>query len=212
VEQGIPESSLIQAAYGVDLSHFRPADRPNEGPFRVLFCGAASLRKGVHYLLQAFCELNLPGSELWLIGSVLDELRPFLDRWKHPGIRLLGGQAQNELYRLYQQGSVFCLPSIEDGFAMVLLQAMACGLPVICTTNSAGTDLVQDGTEGYVIPIRDPGALKDRLATLAADEALRHRMGTAALQRVRQGFTWDDYGDRIAAAYEAALRKKRGSG
>jgi glycosyltransferase involved in cell wall biosynthesis len=209
VERGIPESRLIQAAYGVDLSHFRPAEKPHEGPFRVIFCGAVSLRKGVPYLLQAFCELNLPGSELWIIGNVLDELRPFLDRWKHPGIRLCGAHPQNELYRLYQQGSVFVLPSIEEGFGMVLPQAMACGLPVICTPNGAGEDLVEEGREGFIVPIRDVPALKERLAVLASDSALRGRMSAAALARVKSGFTWDDYGDRIMSGYSRALEEQR---
>jgi glycosyltransferase involved in cell wall biosynthesis len=205
LERGFPESKLIQVPYGVDLRLFSPPEKPYDGPFRVMFCGMVCIRKGVHHLLQAFQELNIKGSELWLVGNIESSFRPLLERWKHPGIRVFGSRPQAELKRLYGQCSVFCLPSIEEGWPMVIPQAMACGLPVIVSENTSGTDLIDEGKQGYVTPIRDVAALKDRLATLAADGDLRARMGAAALARVREGFSWDRYGDRMISEYQRVL-------
>ena len=77
LQQGIPEERLIQVPFGVDLTHFYPVPK-EDNTFRIIHCGNISIRKGVHYLLQAFAELNLPGAELWLIGSMTDEIKPFL--------------------------------------------------------------------------------------------------------------------------------------
>ena len=76
LEKGIPENKIIHVPYGVDLSDFKQISK-NDNVFRVIFSGGMSLRKGVHYLLQAFSELNLPNSELLLIGSINDEIKPF---------------------------------------------------------------------------------------------------------------------------------------
>jgi glycosyltransferase involved in cell wall biosynthesis len=89
------------------------------------------------------------------------------------------------------------MPSLEEGFAMVQFQAMACGLPLICTTNTGGEDLItKDGEEGYVVPIRDVEALKEKILYLYENQDIAKEMGQKAKQKVENGFTWDNYGDR----------------
>jgi starch synthase len=94
------------------------------------------------------------------------------------------------------------LPSIEEGLALVQGQALACGCPVLCSTNTGGEDLFTDGMEGFIVPIRDPQALTDRMQQLADDRDLQVRMSEAALQRVRSIGGWTDYGDQ----WEALLK------
>ncbi len=98
---------------------------------------------------------------------------------------------------------VLVLPSIEEGLALVQAQALACGCPVICSTNTGGEDLFSDGVEGFIVPVRDPTALADRMQRLADDPALQETMREAALNRVQSIGGWTDYGDR----WEALLRK-----
>jgi glycosyltransferase involved in cell wall biosynthesis len=98
------------------------------------------------------------------------------------------------------------LPSIEDGFGMVLGQAMACGCPVICTQNTAGDDLIGNGCGGFVVPIRNARAITDRLQQLCDAPDLRDEMGHNALQRVRQLGGWDDYGAKFAELCRALHR------
>ena len=162
ISRGVPAAKLLLAPYGVNLTNFYPVGKPDK-TFRVIHCGQISLRKGVHYLLQAFTELQLPGAELWLIGSLTEEFRPLLQRFASASIRHLGPFPEPELHKYYSQGSVFCLNSIEDGFGMVLVQAMACGLPVITTTNTGAADAVREGRDGFIIPIRDVAALKEKI-------------------------------------------------
>jgi glycosyltransferase involved in cell wall biosynthesis len=91
---------------------------------------------------------------------------------------------------------VLALPSIEEGLALVQAQAMACGCPVVCSTNTGGEDLFTDGVEGFIVPIRDPIALAARLQRLADDPDLQRSMREAALGRVRSIGGWKEYGDR----------------
>ena len=204
LQQGIPEARLIHVPFGVDLTHFYPAPK-QDTVFRIIHCGNISLRKGVHYLLQAFAELNLPRAELWLIGSMTDEIKPFLRQWGSPAIRHQGPFPETELHRYYSQGSVFCLASIEEGLAMVQVQAMACGLPVICTTNTGGADLVREGRDGFILPIRDVDAIKEKILYFYENPEAARQMGESARRRVQAGFSWSDYGHKMIAAYEKIL-------
>jgi len=91
---------------------------------------------------------------------------------------------------------------------MVQPQAMACGLPVIATTNTGAEDIIRDGKDGFVIPIRDVEKLKEKLIYLYENPEICRKIGESAKQRVSQGFTWDDYGDKIINIYENILTQK----
>ncbi|OGW69811.1 MAG: hypothetical protein A3J72_09465 [Nitrospirae bacterium RIFCSPHIGHO2_02_FULL_40_19] len=203
----MPEHKLIHIPYGVDLASFRQI-RKEDKKFRIIHCGGISLRKGVHYLLQAFYELNLPDSELWLIGAMSEEMRPILRRFDNGRVIHKGSYPQKELYKYYSQGSLFVIMSIEEGLAVVEPQAMACGLPVICTTNSGGGDIIRDGLDGFIIAIRDVKTLKEKLTYLYENRDICDAMGRSAKERVSRGFTWDDYGDRVIGAYKKCVGER----
>jgi len=204
LQYGIPEAKLIQIPYGVNLTHFYPIPK-EDNTFRIIHCANLSLRKGVPYLLQAFSELKLKDAELWLIGRVTDEVRPVLSRFASPSIMLKGQFPETELYKYMSQGSVFCLASIEEGLAMVQPMAMACGLPVICTTNTGGADIVRDGLDGFIVPIRDVEALKEKILYFYEHPEAGRNMGESARRRVQAGFSWADYGHKMIAAYQRIL-------
>lgn len=199
VERGIPEGKMIQVPYGVDLSQFRQIPKTDD-VFRVVFVGTMSLRKGIQYLMRAFAQLRLPNSELVLIGSPSPETAPLFEQYAG-SYRYLNHIPFDQLYRYYSQGSVFAMMSLEEGLARVQPQAMACGLPVICTTNTGGEDMVRDGVDGFVIGIRDVDALKEKLTYLYEHPEVAERMGKSAKERVSSGFTWDDYGKRMISEY-----------
>lgn len=205
IERGVPEWKLIQVPYGVDLSHFRQIQK-TDNIFRLIFAGGIGLRKGVPYLLRAFSELKLPQSELLFLGNPSEDIAPILREYEGK-FRWGGSVPQAELYKYYSQSSVFILPSIEEGLGMVQLQAMACGLPVIVTTNTGAEDVVRDGKDGFIIPIRDVEAIKEKILYFYKNPEERERMGRSAKERVSSGFTWKDYGEKIFHAYEHILRK-----
>jgi glycosyltransferase involved in cell wall biosynthesis len=204
LERGVPADKLVHVPYGVNLAHFHPVPKQDD-TFRIIYCGSIGLRKGVHYLLQAFHELKLPQAELWLIGSLTGEMRPFLAKFSSSAVFHKGPFPESELHKYYSQGSVFCLASIEEGLAMVLPQAMACGLPVICTTHTGGEDMVRDGQDGFIVPIRDVEALKERILFFYTNRDACKEMGYSAQQRVKSGYTWVDYGNRMIGEYKRIL-------
>ena len=85
---------------------------------------------------------------------------------------------------------------------------MACGLPVICTTNTAGEDLVTNGVEGFVVPVRDIAALKDKLLYLYENQDIRAEMGASALRKVASGLTWDEIGQQVCQRYSRILHEQ----
>lgn len=199
LKHGVPEHKLLVNAYGVDLNSFHQEEKTDD-TFRVISVGGFSRRKGSHYLMQAIAELDLPDLEFWHVGTVNSEMQPFILKYADDRWTFHGHQPQGTLRKFYSQASVFVIASIEEGMAMVQCQAMACGLPLICTTNTGGGDLIgAEGEAGYVVPIRDVTALKERITHLYENSDLAREMGKRAKARVTQGFSWKDYGDRYAA-------------
>jgi len=196
VGQGVPQQKLLKIPYGSRLERFYPQVGPsnNEQEFRVLFVGAAGPRKGFIDLLNAFDKFRHPAKRLLLIGSMAPEAEVLLAQADHSRISVLGSVPNVQLRQHYSQASVFVLPSIEEGLAMVIGEAMACGCPVIATTNTGASELISDGVEGFIVPIRTPQLIAYRLQQLADQPLLRARMGQAGLARVQEMGGWDRYG------------------
>ncbi len=167
-EQGFAADKLIRVPLGADLGRFHPHPRENTR-FRVVFAGSFSVRKGVKYLLEAWQRLALPDAELWFVGSVDSTLRELLRPEDVPGVKLLGHVPEDQLAQRLSQCDVLCLPSIEDGFGMVMAQAMACGLAVLHSSNTGGADLVRPGIDGFEVAIRDSEGLATRIEELYRD-------------------------------------------
>jgi alpha-maltose-1-phosphate synthase len=195
-EMGVPRDKVHVIPYGVRLESFQPTGEPPADTFDVLFAGSVGLRKGVPYLLEAFANLRHPRKRLRIVGSVQEDIRSVLPRLPMENVEMLGSIPQSDLAALMSRSHVLALPSIEEGLALVQAQAMACGCPVVCSTNTGGEDLFTDGIEGFIVPIRDPDALAERLQRLADDASLQRSMREAALRRVRSIGGWKEYGDR----------------
>ena len=168
--------------------------------------GSISVRKGVIYLIKAFNELNLKNCKLTLIGEVEKGLEHILKPLLNEKINIIKPVSQNLLRTFYNQASVFITCSIEDGFGMVLLQAMACGLPVIATKNTGGSEIINDGEDGYIIPIRNKEKLKEKILFLYENKDYLSSMGKNAEQKAQNFFSWEDYGEKIINFYSSVLK------
>ncbi len=200
LEQGVAADRVFVTPYGVDLSEFRPAAKDDE-VFRVLYVGQVTVRKGIGYLLQAVEPLvRKQRCELWLVGEIDDRMRPLLEKYSNIFV-YKGVSPRRELWRLYSQASVLVLASVEEGLALVQAQAMACGVPVIATKNTGAEDLFSDSVEGFIVPIRSPEAIRERLEWMMDNREACDRMAAAALERVKKLGGWDSYGDRVDAVY-----------
>jgi alpha-maltose-1-phosphate synthase len=195
IEQGIPAEKVHTLPYGVRLESFTKLADPPTDTFQVLFAGHVSLRKGVPYLLQAFQQLRHPAKRLRVVGDMSAEIEQLLHRLPKENVEFLGSVPQVQLPRLMSESHVLVLPSIEEGLALVQGQALACGCPVLASTNTGADDLFTDGIEGFIVPIRDVDALTDRMQRLADDPALQRQMSAAALARVKHLGGWRHYGD-----------------
>ncbi len=206
LEMGVPPEKVYLCPYGVDLSFFQPLPK-EDGIFRVLFVGGFSNRKGIGYLFEAVRPLVQAGRmEVWLIGGPNPEAREVLARNRDLYINQ-GWHPRKELSWFYSQGSVLVLPSIEEGLALVQAQAMACGLPVIATTNTGAEDLFTDGMEGFIVPIRDPLAIREKIEWLLDHPQEREEMGRAALCRVQSLGGWRTYGEKCLAMYRQVMAR-----
>jgi glycosyltransferase involved in cell wall biosynthesis len=99
------------------------------------------------------------------------------------------------------------LASVQEGLAMVQAQAMACAVPVIATKNTGAEDLYTDGVEGFIVPIRSPEAIREKIEWMIANPDLRDNMAAAALERVKSLGGWNQYGDRVDSVYREVARR-----
>ena len=215
-----PPQKLFQNGFGVDLSRFAPGKK-YDGVFRIIFAGSQSVRKGVHHLVHAFKKADLANSELLLVGGTTKETAQLLGA-PDARIRCVGHVAQSVLPEYYRSASVFVMASIEEGQAMVQAQALACGLPLICTANTGGEDFLAldgEGTEilpgarefaaGLVVPPRDSALLAAVLRKLAAEPARLAAMRTAAAALARRDLSWRRYAKANLEQYRAIIDARR---
>jgi starch synthase len=209
VEQGVPAKKLRLLPYGVNVTRFQPVSEPSNTGFDILYVGAMSLQKGIQYLVQAYQKVSHPAKSLTFVGNPSKELVSLLKlRGLWPAdARVLGHMPQPELKNIMSRSHVLVLPSIQDGFGMVMAQAMACGCPVIASRNTGSEDLFTNGEEGYTVPIRDINALVEKLQHLADYPDKRHNMGQKALVRVKSLGGWSSYGEKAMEIYAEALQK-----
>ena len=177
--------------------------------FRIVFVGALSMRKGVTYLAEAFARANIPNSELILIGSQQPETEQLLEPAKGLNVRVTGHIPQPKLSAWYSRANVTVLPSVEDGFAIVLLQAMACGSPIIATENSGGPDCIEEGKNGFVVPPRDVDALAEKLVWFAENREAACEMRAPAIASAQAMSGIDRYGNEMVQVYENLLARPR---
>ena len=206
VDKGVPREKLRLNPFGVDLAMFHREPK-SDRTFRVLFVGTVSIRKGLPYLFEAMAGLGRDDLELCIAGVMEPEMRPLMAKYEG-SYRYLGAVPRGDLHKHYSEASVLVIPSIEEGLALVQAQAMACGVPVIATENTGAADLFTDGVEGFIVPIRDANAIREKVLALYENPAMRERMGEAALARVKKIGGWDDYGARAAGYYRAALETR----
>jgi len=166
-------------------------DRKTNGPgFKVLMVGNNFLRKGIHYLIEAFKFIEDPKAEHWIRGDVPDSYRR---RIQDPRVKIISAMLPNRLKDLYQAADVFVQSSIDEGFGMTVFEALGYGLPLVVTENVGAKDLLSPEV-AVIVPIRDPEAIA------VAIEAARHLPGPGfdmARRSILQKNTWSSCAQRM---------------
>lgn len=183
---------------GVDTNAFKPIGKEKKN-FKVIFVGQISIRKGVHHLLKSF-ESMPKECELLLIGSVMNDIKNIIKKYeKNESIRII--KYFPDLNYLYNTCSVSVLPSIEDGFGLVVPEAMATGMPVIVSSNVGAKDLVKSGKDGFIVPAGNPEKLKNKILYLYENQKEIRRMGNNARKKAEK-YTWEEYGKKLIETYK----------
>ncbi len=165
--QGFSPSRILRNIYPVDLNCFAPskAPRPASRPLTLISTGMLSLRKGTPYLLEAFriVRKKIPDARLLLTSQVQDNVKHVLRKYSDIRIEWLPSLPHAQLAERLRDADIFVLPSLEEGLARTVIEAMACGLPAIVTPNTGANDWIVSGQNGEVVPIRNPGALAEAI-------------------------------------------------
>lgn len=199
---GVDPEKIVTLPFGVDIHRFQQAAKDRHEPFRILFVGQIGQRKGIKYLLEAFKGLHLANAELTLVGGIINSgsgLKPYRDYFHH-----VRNVPHHEVHRYFQSADVFVFPSLHEGSAIVIYEALAAGLPVITTPNAGS--VVRHGVDGFILPIRDVEALQKTILLLYENEELRNEMGMNARERAEE-FTWGIYRKRLSTILTNILNK-----
>jgi len=200
IASAVDTGKIAVIPYGVDLETFRPAVCAPERPgLRAIFVGQLSQRKGISYLLDAYTKFAGTGTSLTLVGNKVGSVGP-LAQYSHL-FRHVPHLTRPQLADEYRCHDVFVFPTLLEGMPLVVAEAMACGLPVIATANGPD-ELVRDGVDGFIVPMRDSGAITEKLELLRANPEMRRQMGESAAARARQ-FTWTAYCQRFQQFLDA---------
>jgi glycosyltransferase involved in cell wall biosynthesis len=194
-ERGVTADKILKLPLGVDIERFKFSKRPlTTRPFQVLFVGGVGQRKGIKYLLEAVAKLNSVQLKLKIIGPIFGSGRAFKSYAKfYEYLGFVGGE---ELVKQMQESDCLVLPSLFEGFGLVILEAMACGLPVIASPYSAAPELIRDGRDGFVLEPRDVENLAEKLEWLLVNRGKAARMGESAAERAGE-FSWLKYQERL---------------
>jgi glycosyltransferase involved in cell wall biosynthesis len=210
---GTAKSNVIvqYAPPGVNIQLFHPSKRENtDRPYIMAVGRFADPRKNFNLLLDSFAQARKRVPELCLVmigpDGPDDKFRRKVDELKIADyVKIRVRASDEELRALYRDAMCLVLSSDEEGFGMVIIEAMASGIPVVATRCGGPDGIITDGYDGYLVPVGNSSALADRVATLASDPSLRRIMGRRARATVEERFSEDKAGAAFLSVYDTLL-------
>jgi glycosyltransferase involved in cell wall biosynthesis len=172
----------------------RNNNNAHHNKLRVLFVGSMGQRKGLGDLFQAMQILNNPNVELVVLGSLLAPMEFYKNVF--PNFTYEPVRSHSEILKLMRTCDVLCLPSIVEGRALVMQEAMSQGLPIIITPNTGGADLIIEGETGFLVPIRNASSIAEKINWFFENRYQLEYMGESA-QKHASKYTWENYAKTI---------------
>lgn len=202
---GIPQDRIFKIPYGVDNNKFiEPKRTYEDGKLNVMFLGDVNQRKGIKQLLDAAKSINNPNIVFNVTGSGADHFAELYEPYK-PYVNILGYVSFEKLLELLSTSHVFLFPAMGEGFGLVLLEAMAAGLVPITTENCAGRDIVEDGVNGFIIPVGDEIAIVQKLLWCSNHSKELKAMSEKARETAKL-YTWERYEAEIVKSVTKTIR------
>lgn len=188
---GISPEKIYTCPYGVDKKLSRPIDKDNKGPLKVLFVGEVNQRKGIYQILLSAQEINREHIKFNIVGRggnvcshLYEEYKSYVKFWGHVSF--------DQLIELYSSNHIFVFPSLGEGYGLVILEALSAGLPVICSHNCVGSDVVNNFYNGFVIDAGDKDALTEKIIWFDKHRSEMSEMSKNAVSSV-ENISWDGY-------------------
>jgi len=203
---------------GIDVDHFagnaNPWPQYQDGKTNILFVGRKEKRKGLKYLLEAYCRLKWehPNTRLIIVGpGDLDRDSQSIVSARNPGdVEIVGGVTYLDLPRYYASADIFCSPATgQESFGIVLLEAMACGKPIVASAIEGYMGIVKEGEQGMLFPRKDPQALADTLATLINNPEYARQLGDTGRRMVEQ-YRWQAVARQVENYYLDCISENNG--
>ena len=190
IDEGIlDKEKAFTTIMGVDTSIFYQKKLHND-KFIVIGVGNDFVRKGFKYLIEGFNNLKLPNSELWLLGNLDKNQISKICKLEDNNL-IFNSIKEFDLPKFYNQSSVFCLPTLEEGAPAVISQAMACGLPVILTKNCQGPDIIDNGNNGFIVNEMDALSISKQIKYFYDNPKKRLEMGISSAKFAKEKLSYD---------------------
>ena len=192
--EGVSPEKILTLPLGVDLEKFTFKKRETKGLFQILFVGGVGQRKGIKHLLDAYARIKEKNTRLKIIGPIIGSGKAFRKRsslYEYQGVL-----SQDEIVLHMQQSHVLVLPSLFEGFGLVIPEAMATGMPVIASTNSAGPEIIREKIDGFILNPSDVDVLASKIKWLMENREKAVKMGENAHERAKH-FSWGKYSERL---------------
>lgn len=213
MKYGIPESHFEVIHNGVDTNKVKQAEptyreKYADGFDHVIgFQGRVIKQKGIDYLIDAMPSIldEFPKTKLLIVGKgkMLPELEKQVSKnGLRDNITFTGFIPEEEINNMFSSLDVFVMPSLWEVLCVALLEAMSCGVPLVATNATGNDEIVKDGVNGYVVPMRQPDALAEKIKTLLRDDALRKKMAKNSRDIAVKNFEWDIIAKQTLDFYE----------
>jgi glycosyltransferase involved in cell wall biosynthesis len=201
IDNGVDKDRIHIAPYGLDRSLYieRENVRPGNEPFTIIFLGSLIQRKGLFYLLDAVRMLKTKKVRVVLRGRSLPD-EELIRTYRDLNIDVALNSSNSQVISDLHNSDIFVLPSLIEGFGHSLLQAMGCGLPVIATPNTCAADIIENGKQGFIVPIRDPTAIAEKLDWSISNRNELNSMGREAARKSRE-YTWARFRSKVWDSY-----------
>ena len=192
VYSGMDENKIFVVHYGTTARDIKHKKAYNSGRLNLLFVGQVNYRKGVHRLLDAIQQFEEKDIHLNIVGNYDKDSKIYKQFCNDPKVSFVGLVPHSEIDNIYSNSDVFILPSLSEGMARVGIEALGCGLPVICTENTGVNDIIENGKNGFVIPACDTEAIVQKIRWFIENKDQIENMSANAFETGRK-YTWENY-------------------
>ncbi|MGZ3942948.1 MAG: glycosyltransferase family 4 protein, partial [Bacteroidia bacterium] len=206
LEAGVEGKKIIKLPLGADISKIKFTPKKEDiqnRPLRLLYAGTVTQRKGIKYLLEAMKSFSGKEVELHIIGNVFGAKDAF-EKYKSSYV-YHGPVSQQELFEKYTDYDALVLPTVFEGFALVVIEAMAAGLPVIATPNCIGPDIIEEDKNGYLVPIRDVEKLTEAISKLRGKSGAEFLLMSEHARKSSGRFTWENHKFNISEIFNKQI-------